>query len=367
MSVRAAAITAVATAATLGFGAVPALADSASEPVQERAIQARADAAVSDVRITQIASRQIRVQFTPPADTTGISHYQARVYADDGTGNPGRTLGLRSVGANGPKAIDVSVGVNDSAEDIPIVVEVRPQNMTAPTQSVMSSFTLVGVRPPAVDVRPLSLDGRVVAVTWQDIPTNPENEWHANVVVEVSRDGGPWQPGVDALGDQNGTGVEVEIDRLQRSSRTAVLRLPQDGTYRVRIGIQNNSYIMEDGVTWDEAVATMGSKRTVLAWGESALFTTTDAGTLAAPAGLTLQADRSGTVSAAWSKARNASSYRVEVNAGSGWRSMAQTPRKQAVKKVAPKLQKGQRVKVRVQAQHKTAKSRYALKTTKAH
>ena len=33
---------------TLGFGAVPALADSASEPVQERAIQARADAAVSD-------------------------------------------------------------------------------------------------------------------------------------------------------------------------------------------------------------------------------------------------------------------------------------------------------------------------------
>lgn len=362
MSFRTATTAALASALIFGVTAAPALAQSSSGGIQERDAQA---AAVSAVSVSQRESRMLRVTFVPPTDTTGINEYQVSVFAT-GSAQPGKTLGYQSVGANRPKTVDVPVRANESASDLPVIVEVRPQSMSAPTAAVRTPFTLVGARAPEVKVRPLSSDGRVVAVTWQDVATNPENEWQTSIVVEVSRDGGAWQPGLDASGSQYGSATERQIDDLQRASRTAVLQLPQNGSYRVRIGIQNSTYVFDGGTSVDEAWATMGSKIKVLAWGVSDPFTTTGAATLSAPAAVKLQAARGGTVTAAWSKAPKASSYRVEVNAGNGWRTMAQTPRKQAVKKVAPKLKKGQRVKVRVQAQHKAAKSRYVQKSTKA-
>ena len=59
---------------------------------------------------------------------------------------------------------------------------------------------------------------RVVAVTWQDVATNPENEWQTSIVVEVSRDRGLQQPGLDASGSPYGSATERQIDDLQRTS-----------------------------------------------------------------------------------------------------------------------------------------------------
>ncbi len=346
----------------LGLTAAPALAASPM-PNEVGGQQSVAAKAVSNVRISQIGSRQIRVMFTPPTDSTGISRYRAQVFADNGAGKPGKSLGADSIDRNAAKSIDVSIRGSDTSEDTPIVVEVQGESMTVATTPVPSRTTLVGARAPEITVRPISPDRRVVAVSWQDIATNPENQWSTSVAVQVSSDGGPWLDGTQVYGEQHGDALAREIDRLSRSSRTVVLQLPHSGDHRVRIGIKQGAVELPEGAGFGNWPAPK-----VLVWGESPSFSTNaSSGAIAAPSGLTLQAARAGTVTAAWSKAPKASSYRVEVNAGEGWRTMAaQTAKKKAIKKVAPRLKKGQRVKVRVQAQRHNVKSRYASTATKA-